>query len=223
MWAHLSYETRCFPKGGPGSGSGKEEDEDEDGVLVAQHAHTWPGSQLGAHAATHRSRGPPAGSGLCPLDPRGGPSPRGCRREAAAALWCLPKVVAHSAASDHLGAPGRYAQPRPRPLPGDPNPNPSHNPSPSPNPHPHPKHEHGHCQMGWASGASAVGGTWRMCVHVAVSRGEELLYSYGKKPNAKLFWVRATAARTHSHTIHSPFSALLSPVPERTVCRASCS
>ena len=63
MWAHLSYETRCFPKGGPGSGSGKEEDEDEDGVLVAQHAHTWPGSQLGAHAATHRSRGPPAGSG----------------------------------------------------------------------------------------------------------------------------------------------------------------
>jgi len=34
MWAHLSYETRCFPKGGPGSGSGAEEDEDEDGVLV---------------------------------------------------------------------------------------------------------------------------------------------------------------------------------------------
>ena len=34
MWAHLSYETRCFPKGGAASGSGLEADEDEDGVLV---------------------------------------------------------------------------------------------------------------------------------------------------------------------------------------------
>ena len=66
--------------------------------------------------------------------------------------------------------------------------------------------------MGWASGAKAVGGTWRMCVHVAARCGEELLYSYGKKPNAKLFWVRATAARTHSHTLHTgiPYTQPLS-------------
>jgi hypothetical protein len=43
--------------------------------------------------------------------------------------------------------------------------------------------------MGWAHGANAVGGVWRLCVHVAVCGGDELLYSYGKKPNAKLFWV----------------------------------
>ena len=90
MWAHLSYETRCFPKGGAASGSGLEADEDEDGVLV-------------------------------------------------------PLV-------DMLN------------------------------------HDHGRCQMGWASGANAAGGAWRMCVHVAVCRGDELLYSYGRKPNAKLFW-----------------------------------
>ena len=28
-----------------------------------------------------------------PLGPRGAPSPRGCRSEAAAALWCLPKYL----------------------------------------------------------------------------------------------------------------------------------
>eukprot|EP00964_Phaeocystis_antarctica_P142782 scaffold108117_cov48-Phaeocystis_antarctica.AAC.4 len=57
-----------------------------------------------AHAAIHRFRGPVACSGR-PLGPRGEPSLRGCRTEAAAAVWCLPKA-AHSAASDHLGRAG---------------------------------------------------------------------------------------------------------------------
>ena len=32
-----------------------------------------------------------------PLDPKGEPSPPGCRREAAAALWCLPRVARSAA------------------------------------------------------------------------------------------------------------------------------
>ena len=60
MWAHLSYETRCFPKGGAGSGSGEVEEEDEDGVLVPlvdmlNHDH----GRCQAIAATPTSHHPP--------------------------------------------------------------------------------------------------------------------------------------------------------------------
>ena len=140
MWAHLSYETRCFPKDGGGvtaAGAGgrgevsdadacvdedEDEDEDEDGVLV-------------------------------------------------------PLV-------DMLN------------------------------------HDHGRCQMGWASGAKAVAGEWRMCVHVAVSRGDELLYSYGCKPNAKLLWVCVSAFARRAHSRGG--SASPSSGPERAVPRAPC-
>ena len=58
----------------------------------------WPGLQQPVWAA-YEARSPTQGR---PLGPRGDASPRKCRREAAAALWCLPSV-AHSAAFDHPG------------------------------------------------------------------------------------------------------------------------
>ena len=61
----------------------------------------WPGSQQPLRPTTAPEAHPLAQG--CPQDPRGEPSPRGCRGEATAALWCLPNV-AHSAAFDHLGA-----------------------------------------------------------------------------------------------------------------------
>ena len=131
MWAHLSYETRCFPKDGGeaaavGHGAGgrdEVEDEDEDGVLV-------------------------------------------------------PLV-------DMLN------------------------------------HDHGRCQMGWASGAKAVAGTWRMCVHVAASRGDELLYSYGNKANSKLIWVRARPAPPPAHAAAAAPSPT-APGAALGVCRVPC-
>ena len=53
------------------------------------------------HTIARRSRGPPACSGF-PLRLRGAPSPLGCRREAAAALLCRPRVAGYTA-SGHTG------------------------------------------------------------------------------------------------------------------------
>ena len=55
----------------------------------------WPGSAwlAAAHAAAHRSRGPPAGAGLPPRAREEGPRLSGCRAAATTALRCLPKVA----------------------------------------------------------------------------------------------------------------------------------
>eukprot|EP00964_Phaeocystis_antarctica_P055312 scaffold32534_cov49-Phaeocystis_antarctica.AAC.1 len=68
---------------------------------VAQHGQSGLARSSPVRPLTAPEAHPPAQG--CPLGPRGEPSPRGCRGEPAAALWCLPKVVAHSAAFDHLG------------------------------------------------------------------------------------------------------------------------
>ena len=56
------------------------------------HTHRPCAWLAAAHAATHRSRGPQPAQ-RSPLGPRGAPSPRGGRSEAAATLWRPPKVA----------------------------------------------------------------------------------------------------------------------------------
>ena len=56
---------------------------------VAQHDLSRPGAQQPVRPPT-APQAHPLGQ-RCPLGPREAPSPRGCQREAATALWCPPK------------------------------------------------------------------------------------------------------------------------------------
>ena len=79
-----------------GSG-GSPPDVDMHIYCICTHARGW----MPMHTIARRSRGPPACSGF-PLRLRGAPSPLGCRREAAAALLCRPRVAGYTA-SGHTG------------------------------------------------------------------------------------------------------------------------
>ena len=84
----------------------EQEDEERDRAKAQEEEETERQMKRSA-ARSHCSRSP--GSPLaCPgpptqLERRGGPSPRGCRGDAAPAVWSLPEA-AHSAPFDRAGA-----------------------------------------------------------------------------------------------------------------------